>query len=196
MKLKLKTETREVSAQLMQRSQIPRRYFLANLSFISKDLTHRKKTEAYLSKLIKNIWKGYGLFFYGEWGSGKTATAICVGKEVLAHYGTVLFTPASLLVKSWIEDPDTRDDMLDVDLLILDDVGIADTVFNRRVLETIIRERSDHLRSTIITANTTDPKVLGAGMLDVMGGCMIPVEVKGKKWREEEQKTIKKEILE
>ena len=199
MKLKLKEETREVTAQLMQRARIPRRYFSVALSFISGASNYRKEIEAYLSNLIENTWKGYGLFLYGDWGEGKTALAVCVSKEVLAHCGTVLFTPASQLVGSWIDDPDLKRTMLGVDLLILDDVGIADTDYNRRVLETIIRDRSDNLRSTIVTANTTDPNILGEGMLNVMKGCMVHIKVKGtgdKNWRDKENVKIKKEIFE
>ncbi len=195
MKLPLKEEVREVGAQLMQRSHIPSRYFSADLKLISEDAPHRISVEKYVSNIIENTWKGYGLLLYGEWGVGKTAIAVCVGQEVLAHYGTVMFTPASLLVNHWIERPEERDKMLGVDLLILDDVGIADTEYNRRILETIVRQRSDSLRSTIITANSPGSGILGDGLKSVMTESMVAIKVAGKNWREDKREEVKKEIL-
>ena len=127
-------------------------------------------------KLIKNIAQNFiknfdnpkekNLLFFGNSGLGKTFLSNCIANELLKQHKTVLYQTAPVMLDSIISyrlgktgsDFDIYNNLLNVDLLIIDDLGTENinnmkfaelfTIINSRLLE-----KKDKITKTIISTN-------------------------------------------
>jgi DNA replication protein DnaC len=112
------------------------------------------------------------LLFYGETGLGKTFLCNCIAKDVLDKGYTILYKTAPQIFKM-VEDYRFRgggaddggfvlNDMYDVDLLILDDLGSEfSTVVTSAALFDIINQRILTQRATVISTNLSHADIDG-----------------------------------
>jgi len=186
------------SADMIQ-MRVGRRFWSVSRSKIPDHLLYRKAIESYISELLTNVSEGRGILFSGKHGSGKTASAVILAKAVESHYGSALFVSAdevqSLIIEKTMFDEDQTllQRLLDVDLLIIDDLGEEHIrEFSKSVVERIIRTRSNNLKSIIGTTNKFEklPKMYGEGTIEVMKACMLPQEVSGHDWRDFEREQL------
>ena len=105
------------------------------------------------------------LFFIGNAGTGKTFLSNCIANEILKQGKTVLYQTAPVMFNSIINEKFSKDNVseifdniLNVDLLIIDDLGTETmnsmlftelfTVINTRLLN-----QNNHITKTIISSN-------------------------------------------
>ncbi len=108
---------------------------------------------------------GKSLLFTGNTGLGKTFLSNCIAKEILAMGKTVLYQTAPIMLDNIVDykfgktdDSDIYDNVMNVDLLIIDDLG-AETCNSIKITEltNIINSRilnqNRHVTKTIISTN-------------------------------------------
>ena len=114
------------------------------------------------------------LFFTGNTGLGKTYMTNCIANEILKHGKTVLYQTAPVLLENIIDNKfnkyktnstnDFNNQVLNVDLLIIDDLG-TECINNMKLSElfTILNSRSLNLNNkitkTIISTNLSIEKI-------------------------------------
>jgi DNA replication protein DnaC len=123
----------------------------------------RRAIRYYADHLETHLEAGRGMWFYGGQGNGKTSAAISLAKETERRRRTASFAavPDHLdkLRACLLEyTPDHRTEMVDklieVDLLVLDDLGAErSTDFALEQLYLIVDGRLRRKRSTIVTSN-------------------------------------------
>jgi KaiC/GvpD/RAD55 family RecA-like ATPase len=188
---------RRLTEEDLERMRIPRRFWGVSLEGCSSAVdgtkpSIRKTVELYLGQLDEMLSRGVGLLLWSDNGSGKTSAAVLVAKEARRRGATVLFVTSeglrsAVLNKTRFDVEQTMwDRALDVDLLILDDVGKEhrdQQGFGERLLEDLIRQRSANQRTTFMTTNMS-PLQMKEGefaykpsMLKVMQESVVPVGV-------------------
>lgn len=106
------------------------------------------------------------LLFTGNTGLGKTFLSNCIANEILKKGKTVLYQTAPVMLDTIIDyrfnkdtvSKDIYDNILDVDLLIIDDLGTEcmnsmkfSELFN--IINTRILNQNNHITKTIISTN-------------------------------------------
>ena len=101
--------------------------------------------------------------FCGQTGLGKTFLSNCIAKELLEKNKTVLYQTApimlDMIIKSMFENNSTlMDNLLNVDLLIIDDLGtetLSEVKFTKlfNIINTRILNQSQKITKTIISTN-------------------------------------------
>lgn len=163
----------------------------ASLQIIPESASYREKIVWYIDHLDENIREGVGLILIGENGSGKSAAASIISKEVMCRGASVLFIEEAVLIRKTIEREDFNDEMSfmeraeGVDLLILDDVGLSAKSDNLHLTEELVKFRLHRNRSLILTTNKTpqDFKARYPSMADAIRGKCLPVRCAGVDWR-------------
>lgn len=186
------------------RMNIGRRWWKCALSSIPDGLVHKETISKFINKIGDHIRNGRGLLFYGELSTGKSGSAVIVAKAVVCYGGTAFFIPMPELSDQKIERRIFEDEvtvwqrMIDVDLLILDDVGAEkESSWARSLFERIVRIRSNSCKSTIYTTNRFEAfeDIYDNSTIAIIQSTSLPVLVEGKNWREQEELDLKKEIL-
>lgn len=108
------------------------------------------------------------LLFTGNTGLGKTFLSNCIANELLAQGKTVLYQTSSVMLDTIIDyrfgkadiSKDIYDNILNVDLLIIDDLGTETMnslkfteLFN--IINTRLLNQNSHITKTIISTNLT-----------------------------------------
>ncbi len=139
-----------------------------NLSLEYYDGEDRVKFEKAVQsarKFIEDFGSHYrNLFFCGTVGTGKSFLSCCIAKELLADGQCVLYFSAGTLFRKISEltfgtkDKESlvhfKNDIIDCDLLIIDDLGTElVNSFVASELFTILNERHLNKKSTIISSN-------------------------------------------
>ena len=105
--------------------------------------------------------KSKGLFFSGPTGLGKTHLSLAIAQEVIGKGYNVAYGSASDFLRA-IEDEHfgrrqetgTLDSLLEVDLLVLDDLGVEfSSSFNLAEIYNLINTRGNRQKPTIISSN-------------------------------------------
>lgn len=124
-----------------------------------------------LKKYVKNFGNGENknILLVGGTGVGKTYLAQCVAKEIIKEKNTVFFTSAFNLNNTFLKihvapelDKITLlKNLLEVDLLIIDDLGTEPMLNNvtKEYLQLLLNERLINNKSTFITSNL-DPNTI------------------------------------
>lgn len=115
-------------------------------------------TRGYLGNIEERIFKGQGLSFHGDVGMGKTMFASIVARRAAecgysAYFTTVRDMMDTLKTENYSS---FMEYLLDVDVLVLDDIGAEyTTAFSRAEIDHIIANRHAKKLVTIITSNFT-----------------------------------------
>lgn len=174
--------------------RIPRRYWAVKYVEVEND-SLRTTVEAYLKEIDVHLDAGNGILFWGKNGRGKTSAAVILMKECRRRGAPSLFVTAEDLRKADIEKTSFHDDITvmdrarEVDVLIVDDLGkehSGASGYSKVIYENLIRVRSAHKRTTIITSNM-GPKQLteryGTSMMEVLRETVAPAHVEGENRR-------------
>lgn len=144
-----------------------------------------------LAKRFVSGWKkakaeGYGLFFYGNPGTGKSHLAISIIKALLPDV-TALYTRVpdmiSYIRAMWRADSETSSyaairHFVDLDLLVLDELGVQSGSANEQaLLFEVLDARLAENRPTIFLSNLS-PKdlrpIIGERLVDRIKGKCVP----------------------
>lgn len=148
-----------------------------------------EKARQYADQLPQRLRDGGGLILTGGKGTGKTHLAIAIGSDAIERHGcSFLFLTVSRLVgaiketfggKSGRSERDVYRELVDVDLLALDEVGVQNgTDFERDVLFEVINRRYENMKPTILLSNLPPAEIeaaIGERSMDRMrdGGTAI-----------------------
>lgn len=152
----------------LTRANIPKRFWDVSMSEVD-ELDYKEKIKRYIDKMNEMFEDGVGLYMWSEQNlTGKTALAVIIGKYAMRNKYTVFFEESSRL-KNEIMNNDKFDDVTsvqrratNVDLLILDDIGKeykTNSGYAENLIETIIRDRVQSMKPTIITGNLKPDKI-------------------------------------
>lgn len=180
----------------MKRANVPERFWNVKLSEIPEHLEYRDKVRKYLEKMDDMLAQGVGLFLYSDENStGKTSIAVLALKQVLRLRRTAYFEESGRLKAALIRAEEFEENIpierriRTVDLLVLDDVGKeyrTESGFAENTIESVLRDRSQSMRPTILTSNLKPNKieqVYSADLAALLRETMIPLRISGYDWR-------------
>lgn len=190
--------------ELLERMEVPPLHYYAGVSDIPDDCPHKKHLITYLNNFVDNINQGRGFLFHGDYGQGKSAAACILLKAAAVMKKTGLFIMCGKLSHliwkdiSFDEEQSYYERILAVDLLVLDELIFFDNKSDY-LIEQIIRERLNLMRSTIITTNLPikGPNSISEkypALTNVMTEYVLPVRFSGHNFRESLAEDIKKDF--
>ena len=124
--------------------------------------------------------KGFGIYIYGDKGTGKTHLTSCMANELIKQYKQVLFTnffEISKSIRATFKGKGNEVDLINkisnVDFLFIDDLGTEkvtkegeDTWLQDKIFE-VINKRYNNMKPTIFTSNySLQELVQDRGLLD------------------------------
>lgn len=149
---------------------------------------------------IKN---GYGIYMYGERGTGKSRLAACMAHRLCGEY-SVLFTNFSKIKQAIIANKSEFSDTTKlscVDFLLIDDIGAqrvqtenGDTWLQEKMFD-IIDRRYSNKKPTVFTSNFTMQELVSEARIAprtvdrIMGMSSAIIKIAGASYRREERKT-------
>lgn len=184
----------------LERMRVPPKFWDSQLEKISAQ--PKVIIDRFLSDFNAYLSRGWGLLFWGDYGTGKTAAASVMMKEgVIKNYKTGLWVFADdvasfIIDKTQFDSTESMQErMLSVDLLLIDEFLISSKrdSFKDTSLEMIFRRRVAMKKSTCFTTNLT-PKMIEErypALFNVMLECVFPV-----KFSEQFRKGISDDIRE
>lgn len=180
----------------MKRANVPSRFWNVKLSEIPEHLEYRDKVRKYLEKMDEMLENGIGLFLYSDENStGKTSIAVLALNQALRLRRTAYFEESGRLKAALIRAEEFEENIpierriRTVDLLVLDDVGKeyrTESGFAENTIESVLRDRSQSMRPTILTSNLKPNKieqVYSADLAALLRETMIPLRISGYDWR-------------
>lgn len=200
-----------ITQEHLEHARIPPKYWPALLKHVPDSMTYKRDVKTYLAHMPTFLGDGIGLYLWSvENSTGKTSLAVvCMKRAMQLKYSTLFITSEdfknSLIERTnFSESESFLGRAMNVDLLIIDDLtkeyrpaGKSDNTsakgFAETKIEALIRYRTQHLKTTLFTANR-NPKELktiyGNDMSAMLRAAMKPIEVKGIDWRANEEKKI------
>ena len=180
----------------MKRANVPSRFWNVKLSEIPEHLEYRDKVRKYLEKMNEMLENGIGLFLYSDENStGKTSIAVLALKQALRLKRTAYFEESGRLKAALIRAEEFEENIpierriRTVDLLVLDDVSKeyrTESGFAENLIESILRDRSQNLKTTVLTSNLRPNKieqVYSADLAALLRETTIPLKISGYDWR-------------
>lgn len=124
------------------------------------------RCKKYCENCDEILKKGFGIYIYGDKGTGKTHLTACMANSLISQYKTVLFTNFFEISKSIRatfkrigNEIDLINKISNVDFLFIDDLGTEkvtkegeDTWLQDKIFE-IINKRYNNMKPTIFTSN-------------------------------------------
>lgn len=189
-------KSRELGPSDFRGMRVGRTHWGVTVEQIPDKCAYKGALLGYLRRLPENLKHGWGLFLWGDYGTGKTSAAVIVMKEVVGRGGRAMMVSAGHWGRIFLEKE--RDDdgvlwsrrLLGDDLVVIDDLGVEWTKdFDRNAVHQVIRDRYEEGRSVIVTSNM-DPESAGRWLGDrvarVLNAKFTDVMVEGKDWTEDE----------
>lgn len=204
-------EKRLLNQQDLIRANIPDRYWSSSYDQIPDDCKYKKFLSRYLESIKDYSKKGEGLLFFGHYGTGKTSAGVIILKEVIS-WGLSCYFATIQEFRDNIHPGNTTKMYIDnfseytileryanVDYLLIDDLGAEKSITDllKREFESLIRQRYNKKRPTIITSNIIpEPKgsnsdnmlsikdIYGEGVFSVIKESQKFTLVSGKNWRD------------
>lgn len=184
-----------IQAQALGEAAIPKRFLEKTIETFEvrseSQRVARQMVVEYIDTLDANLASGRCLIFSGNVGVGKTHLACAIANRAVRSGHSTFFASVSKLIRlvraSWgtREEQTVIDNLIDLDLLIIDEVGVqAGTENERNILFDIINGRYENMKSTLIITNLDRsqlPDYLGERIVDRLrenGGMLIPISGK------------------
>ena len=124
-----------------------------------------EKINKYIDSIYVNIRTGQSLFMAGNCGTGKTIIMGEIGKKAISLGFDVRYFTASKIIT---DKPDLNK-LRFVDLLMIDDLGMAAIEKRDNRLFELVNDRIDHKLATVIATNSTEDQnkeFLGEAFVD------------------------------
>lgn len=168
-----------------------------------------KRCKAYISDLDEVLRKGYGLYIYGDKGTGKTHLTACMTNEMISQLYKVLVTNFFEITKeikktynSSTTDNESRliENIANIDFLIIDDIGTETLTKNgentwiQEKIYDVLNKRYNAQKPTIFTSNYSLRELVeDRGMMDktvdrIMEMSTAIIKVEGQSYRKEMRK--------
>jgi len=179
----------------LTRMRVPRRYWEVRHDAIpdgaSVGISARQAATNYMTQIDEMRRTGMGLLLWGTNGTGKTCMAIVIAKEFRRRGYPVLYIEAAdikrLVIEREMFDEDQTfwDRALNVDVLVLDDLGKGtqdSTGLGARLFDELIRHRNANKLVTIITTNMNQRDLLEELKVSTMSSLkehVFPIHVSG-----------------
>jgi DNA replication protein DnaC len=165
-------------SELREKSLLGQRY--SNSTFENTEIVSEQfknvftRCRNYCNIADEVLRNGYGIYIFGNCGTGKTHLAACMCNELINQYQKCMFTDISNITRSIMatfnnfsnQDAATViRQFIDVDFLVIDDIGVNNFKkdngdnFTQDKLGEIINERYSLRKPTIFTSNYS-PKQL------------------------------------
>ncbi|MBF0553213.1 MAG: ATP-binding protein [Nitrospirae bacterium] len=169
---------------------IPKRYYMATLDNVTKSKDVKEKLRSYVESVVNGRAAGAGLLIRGETSTGKTYAACSVLKRLRAYVTgfSGLFLDSTMISEDFLraefmgEGVRNMERIVDVELLVLDDIGSEKKFEQERIFE-IFKQRCNNLKRTIITTNLLKEDdfikhfgIYGKKFYDMVSGCCLTVE--------------------
>jgi len=189
-----------LTPQVIQNSNIGKSYWDVGISKIPIEFRYRAAIQNIVTNLHVEERQGKGAIFYGDFGHGKTSSAVICLKAAMARGGQAYFEEAINLKRAHDkpifcltpEGIPVWDMVTKCHFVVIDDLG-NETVTSgyeagdHRVIESLIRARYNNRLPTYFTTNWPLEKLLTqyAGVASILTdlGRFRLVEVKGESWR-------------
>lgn len=172
-------------AKLQEASLLSERYKNVNFDSCitgenkSFDIAYNR-CKKYCENSKEILEKGYGIYIYGDKGTGKTHLTSCMANNLIRQYKQVLFTnffEISKSIRATFKGKGNEIDLINkisnVDFLFIDDLGTEkvtkegeDTWLQDKIFE-VINKRYNNMKPTIFTSNySLQELVQDRGLLD------------------------------
>ncbi|MBQ8397492.1 MAG: ATP-binding protein [Clostridia bacterium] len=154
--------------------------------------------QRYVAKWPEITAKNYGLFLWGDVGTGKSYLAGCIANAILARGIAVKMTSFPDLLAELSADLDGRAsrirELAEYPLLILDDFGVErSTDFAQELIFAVVDARSRARKPLIVTSNLTPEQLkqptgtMQARIFDRIRAMCLPLHIRGENQRERER---------
>lgn len=186
----------KLTADHLSWMRVPPRFWRVSFDSIQEG-EHRDRIRAYLRQIDDMLDGGVGYLFWGNNSLGKTSAAVVLLKEARRHGASGLFITAESLRQALLSKEKFADDLLvydraeQVDVLLLDDLGkevVGGSDWSPRTFENLLRVRSAHRRTTIITTNVPLEALAerySVSFREVLKEVCVPVRVVGHSYRDD-----------
>jgi DNA replication protein DnaC len=191
----------------LERMNIGKRYWGAQISSIDSESTHGKVIKKYITQVDLMASRGIGMYLWGNNSRGKTYSACALLKAIHQSGYSVYCVMADQLRSIYIDrqmfDPEMTivQRVEQVEVLLIEDLGKEYTGkgsgWAELCFENLLRKRTRELKPTFITTNLS-PKDFGerykesAQAICLEG--MIACQVKGQDYRKQIQSKIQEMI--
>lgn len=182
------------------RVRIPKMYWgeKAEVGKIESDVVQK-----YVTELPQMVGEGLGLLLWGKHGSGKTAAACSILKELTKTRKLGLFVRFDWLATMYVEN--TRfdeyqsyvDRMHEVDLLVIDElIYDKSRIYTLGRVEQVLRYRTSEVKPTILTTNIplSSLKSQATGLYEACREATYPVKMDGSDFRAERVREMTKRL--
>jgi DNA replication protein DnaC len=160
-------------AGALDRAAIPPRYRTASLETYQISIPEQRAAvdvcRTYCADVDRTVRSGSSLLLLGGVGTGKTHLACGIAREFINQHRSAMYIRVAELIsmvrESWRSDSKRSErkvykDLLGLDLLILDEVGVqAGTENEQNILFNVINQRSEEMRPVILISNLAAPEV-------------------------------------
>ncbi len=195
------------------KANIPVKYWDYGLKDLTWCPSAIEKIKKYTDKLDEVHKKGIGLFLYGNNGLGKSLAAAIVLKEALQNGYTARWSMLSELLSlssDGVYDKDAREEfrneILEVDFLVVDDIGKTfvsqKSNFTGIHIDFLFRTRSNHCLPIIVTGNLPRENVakgddsLSKSLMELFQENLLDIQFPHKRSKRDEiQQDFKKGIF-
>jgi len=187
----------ECPDKLFDVTNIGMRFRNCTVEEIPKDAKYKAIIEDWQKNIKEYVDKGKWLLLWGGFGTGKTAAASIILKEVLLRNGSAFMLNQDELVDYKLNSSDVsfgsfslESVVKDSNILLLDDVGASrDKEIVRELIEWVCRSRYDSERSLIATTNLNPSnelkKYFSGKVMSMFLEIGTVVEMNDTKWRQE-----------
>lgn len=173
-------------------------FWRCQLATVPDGCAYKKAVQAWIAKMPEMLKKGVGMMFHGDFRQGKTGAAVICLKAVATHGGTGYMLRADevagVVVRNtrFDEDMSVEERCMDVDLLVVDELGKGGHEQSTGMVERLLRHRYDRGKAMVVTVN--DLKLVegkyGRGTAMLLRSRCQPVEVKGTPFWEGEKQEV------